>query len=233
MKNTNNCKMNQLPVSERPYEKCLEQGPAALSSTELLSVILKTGTREESAQQLASRLLSVYSGDHPLSDIFSAAADELSEIKGIGPVKAITLQCVGELSRRLSAEKTRNRIVMTTPSSLAGHYMERLRHLPHEEIWGVFFDSKGGLIRDYLISRGTANASLITPRELFIHALRNKAVFAAVVHNHPSGDPTPSDDDVKVTRQMSRAGSIINIPLFDHIVIGDGVYCSMREKHLI
>ena len=233
MEKRKNLKMQQLPVSERPYEKCLEQGPAALSGAELLAVLLKCGTRDESASQLAARLLAAYSGPHTLADIFDAGIDELTEIKGIGRVKAITLQCVGELSRRISSEKAKNRIQMTTPASVAGFFMERMRRLTQEEIRAAFFDTKSNFIRDCLISKGTVNASVVTPREIFIEALRYKAVYVILLHNHPSGDPSPSPEDIRLTRQIAKAGEMLQITLADHIIIGDGRFFSMREKHVI
>lgn len=233
MKNLENYTMKELPPAERPYEKCLANGPAALSNAELLAVILRSGTREESAVQLALRLLSLYGSDHPLSDVLGSSIPELTEVRGIGEVKAVTLRCVGELSRRVSAERAVSGVRLTSPAAIADYYMEELRRLPQEEIRAAFFDTKSNFIRDCLISRGTVNASIVTPREVFLQALRCKAVYAVLVHNHPSGDPTPSQEDVRMTKRMAEAGRILQIPLMDHIVIGDRRYYSLKEHSML
>lgn len=225
--------MRELPVSERPYEKCLEFGPEVLSNAELLAVILKSGTKKETALDISIRLLTLYQGENALADLFDSSVDELKEVPGIGDVKAISLLCVGELSRRIARETTINKIKLSNPESIASYFMEQMRHLDQEEIRAAFFDTKCNFIRDVRLTIGTVNSSLLTPRELFIKALKYKAVFIVLIHNHPSGDPEPSKDDILLTARIKEAGSIMSIPLMDHIIIGDKVFLSFKDKGML
>ena len=211
--------MKELPVTERPYEKCAAGGPGILSDAELLAVILKSGCRGMTALELA--------------DITRSTLKELTAIPGIGTVKAIQLQCLGELSGRMAKENARERICMTSAASIADYFMEDLCHLEHEEIWAALFDTKNHLLRAVTLSKGTVNASVISPREVFLAALRHQAVFLILLHNHPSGDPSPSREDILLTHRMVSAGEILGISLLDHIIIGDHCYFSLKERNMI
>ncbi len=228
--NNNINKMRELPVSNRPYERCEAMGPQALSDAELVAIVLRSGTAQNSALDVALKLIKSYGNDHPLASIFNADIEELKEHDGIGRVKAILLNAVGEISRRITVEDCGNREMLSSPSLVANYYMESLRHLPYEEIHAALFDTKNHLLKDVLLSRGTANASIVTPREVLLAALKNKAVCFALVHNHPSGDPEPSVDDEMLTNRIKDAGAIVGIACIDHIIIGDNRYYSFNEK---
>jgi len=233
MLNENKNRMQDLPMSERPYEKCLELGPALLSNAELIAVLLKSGTKGRSALDLSRTLLSTYEGHHTLSRIFDSSTQELMEICGIGEIKAIMLQCVGELSKRIAKERALGVVNLSSPRSIANFYMESMRHLEQEEIRLAFFDTRNNLIKDVFLSRGTVNSSLITPREVFVKAVKYKAVSFVMVHNHPSGDPEPSKDDLILTNRLKDCAAIIGIPILDHIIIGDNRFVSFKEKGLL
>ena len=225
--------MKELPVTERPYEKCAAGGPGILSDAELLAVILKSGCRGMTALELSQQLLLRSRSGHPLADITRSTLKELTSIPGIGTVKAIQLQCLGELSGRMAKENARERICMTSAASIADYFMEDLCHLEHEEIWAALFDTKNHLLRAVTLSKGTVNASVISPREVFLAALRHQAVFLILLHNHPSGDPSPSREDILLTHRMVSAGEILGISLLDHIIIGDHCYFSLKERNMI
>ena len=229
----NNLSMKEMPETERPYEKCFHLGPKALSNAELLAVILKTGNRNLSALDLGVKLLSIYESTHTLSDLFGASIESLTDIEGIGKVKAITLKCVFELCERIAKETAINNIKLSSSKSIAAYYMESMRHLDREEIRAAFFDTKNNLIRDVVLSIGTVNSSLITPREIFINALNFKAVYVVLLHNHPSGDPSPSSDDLLITARIKEVGDLLQLPLIDHIIIGDNKYTSLRDQGIL
>ena len=225
--------MRELPVSERPYEKCMSGGAGTLSDAELLAVILKSGSQGQTAVELASELLSRYESHHTLAAVTNAGIEELSSVPGIGQVKAIQLECVGELARRIAKEEAVNRVSLLSLESIATYFMEEMRQLGHEEIRAAFFDSKNHLLRQVMLSKGTVNASIITPREVFMAALKYHAVFVVLVHNHPSGDPEPSRDDIMLTDRIRKAGGLLQIPVLDHIIIGDNRYISFKERGII
>ncbi|MDD7738733.1 MAG: DNA repair protein RadC, partial [Lachnospiraceae bacterium] len=165
-----------------------------------------------------------------LLGLYHLTIPELVKVKGIGRVKAIQLKCVGELSRRIAAADARPSLSFDNPSSIAAYYMERLRHEEQEVLICMMFDTKNHLLGEREITRGTVNSALISPRELFLCALQFHAVHILLVHNHPSGIPEPSGDDIEVTRRIRRAGELLGISLLDHIIIGDHCYISMLEQ---
>lgn len=220
--------MKELPDQERPYEKCLRSGPAVLSDTELISVILRTGASGEKSTDLAARVLCA--GPDGLLNLIRLTPDELMQIRGIGRVKAVQLKCVGELSRRIASLSRHVGPVFSGPDEIASFYMERMRHEPKEVLMLVMFDRKNMFLADEVISVGTSNASLISPAEVFRSALEKKAEFIVLLHNHPSGDPSPSPEDREVTRRIRECGDLLDIPLMDHIIIGDNLYYSFLRK---
>ncbi len=222
--------LKELPESERPYEKCERFGPEALSDAELLAVIIRSGTTKERAVDLAIRVLDRPGGKKGLSALYYYSQKELQKIKGIGKVKAIQLCCVAELAKRMQASVFRDTTVFDSPGKIADYYMAKLRHNRTEEILLLMLDTKGRRIGDEVISKGTVNMAVLAPREVLCTALRYEAVFLVVLHNHPSGVPTPSDADISVTRQLAAACEIVGISLRDHLIIGDNCYLSMREK---
>ena len=219
-----------LPKEERPYEKCLQYGTEALTDIELLAVILRTGTKGCNVKELAVKLLKNEDGAVSVLSLTHLSLEQLLEISGIGKVKAIQILCVLELAKRISKTSFNDGTKYNTPKVIAGYYMEQLRHLEQEHLYVMFLDTKCKLIKDKLISSGTINQSLISPREIFIEALRCNCVNIILVHNHPSGDPAPSRDDLKSTSRVKEAGKIIGIRLLDHIIIGDNTYCSLNES---
>ena len=227
--------IKDLPKEQRPYEKCLKNGASSLSDSELLAVILRTGTKENSSLSLANEILSqmkdsAYPG---LPGILHSSIPDLMRIHGIGKVKAVQLKCIGELSRRIAVTAARPHIRWNSPQSIAEYYMEKLRHEEQEQICCMMFDTKSHLLGELTVTKGTVNISVITPREIYLEALRYHAVGITLIHNHPSGDPTPSQEDYDLTVRMQRAGDLIGICLLDHIVIGDQKYFSFREQEII
>ena len=225
--------MKMLPASERPYEKAAEYGVESLSDAELLSVILRTGARKASARDLAEEILKM--GDSPgLSGLLHHTLPDYQEIRGIGRVKAIQLASIGELSKRIwKAARTSEPLSCRHPAVVADYYMEEMRHMEQEHVKLLILNTKNILLRDVDISKGTVNASLATPREVFIEALRNRGAAVILLHNHPSGDASPSEEDCLFTRRVAEAGKLMGIPLLDHIIIGDTSYVSLKERGIL
>lgn len=225
--------MKDLPSADRPYEKCESLGPEALTDAELLAVILRTGSRGETSLALAGRILSACRPEGILG-LLHLSLPELMELKGIGRVKGLELLCIGELSRRIWKRMATEEVpVFRDPASISAFYMEDMRHMEQEELHLMMLNSKNALIRDSLIFKGTVSMSLASPRELFLEALRYHAVHIVLIHNHPSGDPTPSMEDRKLTARIREAGMLLGISLLDHIVIGDQAYFSFKERGIL
>ena len=224
--------MKDIPNAERPYEKCLKQGAEALSDAELLAVLLRTGTKGENVLALAKRLL-YEDGGAGLLGIHQFSFQSLMKLKGIGKVKAVQILCLSELAKRLSKASVEPRLRFSSSQSVAEYYMEDLRHRNQEVMKLLLLNSKAELIDETNISKGTVNASLVTPRELFVEALKKEAVSMILLHNHPSGDPTPSRDDILTTKRISECGLLIGIELLDHIIIGNNCHVSFQEENLL
>lgn len=224
--------MKEIPSTERPYEKCERLGASALSDVELLAVLLRSGTKGENALQLAERLL-YYTGEKGILGIHRFSVQRLTSIRGIGKVKALQIVCLSELAKRLAKASAEETLCFENPDTIARYYMEDLRHEKQEHMKLLMLNSKARLIGETNISKGTVNASLITPRELFIEALQKNAVSIIILHNHPSGDPTPSREDKLTTRRIQEAGAMIGIELLDHIIIGNNCYISFREEGML
>jgi len=225
--------VKELPVSERPYEKCEKYGVSILSDAELLAVILRTGTKQLRAIDLAMNLLN-YSPSHKgLKGLNYLTMKELTKIKGIGRVKAIELQCLTEITKRMSKEIHLDKLKLVTPQSVADYYMQDMRHLTREQVLLLMMDSKNKLIQDMIISEGTVNTSIMPTREIMVNALKCDAVNIILLHNHPSGDPTPSTEDIRVTKRLTEASNLIGVTLMDHIIIGDNRYISFKEQGII
>lgn len=223
--------MMGLPVSERPYEKFLQNGVECLSDAELLAIIIKNGTRERTATELARDLLTGRQGN--LLNLHELSFEELLSFPGIGKVKAMQIKAVAELASRIARTTRANEIRMDSPESVAEYYMEQMRHYQTETLMASFFNSKCAFLGDAVISRGTVSSSFVSPREIFRQAVLKNAVHFILLHNHPSGDPTPSQEDVHVTERIGDLGEMMGIRLTDHIVIGDNEFYSFRENYLI
>jgi DNA repair protein RadC len=227
--------MKDLPKSQQPYEKCILLGEGALSDSELLAVILRSGTQGMTSLSLANQILklteeSSYPG---LLGLLHLSLPDLMSIHGVGKVKAVQLKCIGELSKRMACESARPKLSFHQPVTIAKYYMERLRHEEQELLYCMMMDTAGHLLKEQLLSRGTVNATLITPREVFMEAVRHHAVSLILIHNHPSGNPAPSEADRIVTSQIYQAGELLGIHLLDHIIIGDQRYISFREQGIL
>ena len=225
--------MKEIPGPDRPYERCERLGPEALTDAELLSIIIRTGARGEHSLSLAQRILALNEPQGILG-LLHLTLPELMAVKGIGRVKGLQLLCIGELSRRIWKTLAQKEIKsFDGPESIAAFYMEDMRHMEQEELHLMMFNTKNMLIRESCLFRGTVNASVASAREIFIEALRYHAVRLALVHNHPSGDPSPSGEDIRLTRQVAQAGELLGVTLLDHVIIGDNSYFSFKERGLI
>jgi len=216
---------------EYPYERFETYGAKALTDAELVAIILRTGTVGEDALSLAHKVLSLTAGNRQgILALNSISLEELMKIKGIGKVKAIRLKCVAEICARMQTRYYEQTVCFSNPESVAALYMERMRHLDTEHIYLVLTDTKNRFMKEILISKGTVNSSLLSVREIFVEALRYQAVNILLLHNHPSGDSTPSREDIVITSQILEASRLLNIPLLDHIIIGDNTFTSLKEK---
>lgn len=233
MKNETGNRIKELPTGERPYEKCLACGPEILSDAELLAVILRFGTSGSSAIELAQQVLRAGGNRDGLLGIHHLSVQELMEIHGIGEVKAIQIKAIGELSKRFSRNRKAQLPEFHHPEQIAEYYMEYLRHEEQEHLFCMMLDGRNRLIGEYGLFKGTVNASIISPREIFLEALRTRAVNIILVHNHPSGDPTPSRQDILITERILRTGELLDIHLIDHIIIGDQCYVSFQERDML
>ncbi len=226
-----NMTVKELPDTERPYEKCLMYGAEALTDAELISAIIRTGSKGERCVDLAHRILNA--GPDGLLNLIQLDVKQLTGIRGIGNVKAIQLKCVGELARRIASTRRRQQVVLQSPESIASYYMERMRHETQEKLMLAMFDSKSMLLSEKVISVGTCNAALISARDIYRTALQEQAIYIVILHNHPSGNPEPSREDIQVTRKIKQSGEILDILLMDHIIIGDNRYFSFREQDIL
>ena len=212
-----------------PYEVVKEYGAQELDDKELLAVFIRTGTRKQNAVEVADRVLNSFP-ERNLLGLCHIPWKELMKIPGIGEVKAIKLKCLAELARRISKMEARKGLKFDQPGTIWQYYKESLRHEEREKVILIMLDQKLQMLSDAVLSIGTVRESIVSPRELFLLALKEKAVQIMLVHNHPSGDPTPSRADLEITRRVQMLGAMMEIPLTDHIIIGDKTYCSLREK---
>lgn len=224
---SNKLKIKEMPAEERPYEKCAAKGAGVLTDSELLAVIIRTGRKGEASIGLAAHVLSMHEGG--ILGLNHLSYKELREVKGIGHVKAIQLLCLSELTRRMSKAVNEIRLCFDNPDSIAAYYMEDMRHLEKEQLLMVLLDAKSRRIGEQIISIGTVNSSFMSPREIFIVAVKHSAVSIVLLHNHPSGDPAPSPADINSTKNVYEAGILLGIKLIDHIIIGDNKYTSMKR----
>lgn len=226
----NRITIKDLPEDEQPYQKCVANGPSSLSDAELLAVIIRSGSANESSTSLARRILST--DNNGLLELSRITYQELTAIKGIGLVKAAQILCVAELTRRMTKATIGLNPIFDSPDIIARYYMEDMRHLKREQLIAVFLDTKLRKISDSTISIGTVNSSLMSPREIFREALSKNAVSIVLLHNHPSGDPTPSRSDIQSTEKASECGKMLGIRIEDHIIIGDNCFFSMKKENL-
>jgi DNA repair protein RadC len=219
-----------LPASERPRERLVELGAAALSDAELLGLIMRTGTgRGETAVDLGRRLLARFGG---LGGLARASVAELCAEHGVGIAKAAEIKAVVELARRLMILGPEERPVIRSPADVANLLMLEMSLLDQEQIRVVLLNTKNAVLGVRMVYQGSLNTSVVRPGELFREAVKEGCAALIVVHNHPSGDPSPSPEDVAVTRDIVQGGEILGIDVLDHVVIGEGRYVSMKERGL-
>lgn len=221
--------IRDLPADERPRERLARAGEGALSTTELLAIILRTGVGGESALDIARRLLSRYEG---LGGLARASFAELLAEKGLGEAKTAQLKAALELGRRMLLVTPEDRFIVRSPADVAQLLMAEMSHLEQEHFQVLYLDTRNRLLGSETVYVGSLNASHIRVGEIFRDAVKRNCAAVIVAHNHPSGDPTPSPEDVEVTRQLVAAGNLLDIEVLDHLVIGQQRFVSLRERSL-
>jgi DNA repair protein RadC len=223
--------INEWPIGERPREKLITLGTENLSNAELLAILISTGTDGLSAVEVGRELLRKF---ETLEKLASAPRKQLQEVQGIGIAKALILQAAFQLSRKLHMELAERRIaIFKNPANVAEMFIPQIGHLKQEVFAIALLDSAGSFMQSEIITKGTLNASLVHPREVFRPAIQNSAASVILIHNHPSGQLEASKEDLKITQQLVDSGKIIDIPVLDHIILSDTSYISMREQGLI
>lgn len=226
-----NVKVIDMPEEERPVEKLLINGPESLNNAELIAVILRTGTKEENIISLSNRIISELDG---LEGLLDAGIEQITKIKGIKNKKASQILAVGELVKRISKLaiiKERNKI--SSPNDIARILMKDMIFLKQEVLKLVMLDTKNNIIGIKDIFIGSVNSSIVHPREIFKEAIKRSSTSIIVCHNHPSGDPTPSKEDINITIRLKECSKIIGIDLLDHLIVGKDKYVSLKEKGII
>jgi len=224
-------KVKDLPLDDRPREKLILRGAQNLSEAELLAILLRTGSKDESVIQVAQKLLIEFGN---LAVLATKSVQEITRIKGIGKDKAAALVAAFELVRRIEFKsKWYSNKKISSPSDIAELYIPLLRDELQEKFYVVCLSSSNRIIKHELLFVGTLNASLVHPREIFKTALANDSANIILMHNHPSGQPEPSSEDISITRKIIEAGKILEIQIFDHIIIAGNSYTSFVEKRLI
>lgn len=219
--------LRNVPHEERPRERMMRYGAEALSHAELLAILLRTGTRSQSAVHLAGAVLKQCGS---LRNLMDMSMEELTSISGIGPAKALQLRAGIELGRRITRSKLGETVTVRRPQDAADYVMEELRYLKKEHFVCLFLNTKNHIIARETLSMGTLNSSLVHPREVFRAAIKYSSASIVCAHNHPSGDPTPSPEDVTLTKRLAEAGQLVGIEVLDHLVIGDGKFISLKEQ---
>lgn len=219
--------LRDVPHEERPRERMMRYGAEALSHAELLAILLRTGTQRQSAIHLAGSVLQQCGS---LRNLMDMSMEQLTAIRGIGPAKALQLRAGIELGRRITRSKLGETVTVRKPQDAADYVMEELRYLKKEHFLCLFLNTKNHIIAQETLSVGTLNASLVHPREVFRAAIQRSSASIICVHNHPSGDPTPSPEDIALTKRLVEAGELVGIEVLDHLVIGDARFVSLKEQ---
>ena len=214
------------PEADRPREKLLTRGPEALSDAELLAVVLRSGERDASAVDQARAVLECVGS---LAELGRAGPSQLCAIRGIGPVKAAQLLATVEIARRYGEREFKPGALFRGSSDVYMHFRERLAAAPRESFIAVLLDNQHRKIKDVQVSQGSLTASLVHPRDVFVPVVREAAAAVVFVHNHPSGDPTPSREDLEITRRLREVGDLVGVRVLDHIVVGRGRYVSFVD----
>jgi DNA repair protein RadC len=218
------------PASDRPRERLYAQGPAALADAELLALQLGSGRRGASALQVAREMLAAYGS---LGDLAGREVVELARLAGVGPAKAARIAAAFELTRRLRARVPGARVVLGSPGEVYRAFGPLMEDLRVEVFRVALLDAQNTLLRDRVVSEGTLSASLVHPREVFKAAILESAASLILLHNHPSGDPTPSREDVRLTRQLAEGARLLDLRIHDHVIVGRGRFVSLAEQGMI
>ncbi|MCI8344379.1 MAG: DNA repair protein RadC [Clostridia bacterium] len=224
-------KLKQLPLSERPYEKLEMYGESTLSNSELLAIIIKTGTKEETALQLAQKVLMLNNENNNLRFLSEISMKELTKIKGIGKVKAIQLKAVCEIAKRMGRPINNKKIVIKTPLDVANLLMEELKYEKREKLKVIMLNTKNEIQKIIDVGLGGTSFINIQVKDILKEAIKMEIPRIIMVHNHPSGNATPSQTDIKFTKEVELSAKLLGLQLLDHIVIGDGTYESILAKH--
>lgn len=223
-------KIMDLPESERPRERLFRYGADVLSNNELLAIILRTGTPEENVINLSNRILNESGG---LNGLLGLSPEEIMSLKGIGKAKASQIIATGELAKRFKAYKSGDIYIIKQPKDAVSLVMEEMRYFKEEHLRVIMMNTKNMVISVKDVSIGSLNSSIVHPREVFSEAIRRSSASIIICHNHPSGDPTPSKEDISVTERLKECGKILGIDLLDHLIIGNGSYVSLKEKCIV
>ena len=223
--------IKEIPLNDRPREKMAANGAAVLTDAELIAILLRTGTAEKSAIDIASEMTADGGLYKRLAGI--TRLNELTNIKGLGQAKAATVLAALEIGRRIASAKPLEKIHLSCPQDVADFLMPRLRYAAKEQFVVILLNSKNKVIGTEVVSEGSLSSSIVHPREVFAPAMLHHAAAIMVAHNHPSGDPKPSFEDEEVTRMLSRSGKVLGIPMIDHVIIGDGNYYSFLENEAL
>jgi DNA repair protein RadC len=223
-------KITRWPKQERPRERLLQHGPQPLTEAELIGILLGKGTRKKTAIDLARELLDQYES---LQKLFSRSPSELMKVKGIGSAKAATLSAAFELARRVQSQKHVDKAPFKRSSDVANHYLPLMRDLRKEVFKVLLLNRANRLVKEITISEGTLEASIVHPREVFREALLEPAAGIILIHNHPSGNASPSEEDLRVTKQLVEAGKLLGIKVYDHIILAGENYRSLADEGLI
>ena len=222
-------RITDIAASERPRERLAKLGPQALSNAELLAILLRVGVQGENAVEVGQRLLGHFGG---ISGLHRTTYEELYSSHGVGPAKAAQIKAAIELGRRLSLETTEELPTINSPADAAALVMYEMSALSQEQLRVMLLNTKNQVLEIKTLYQGSLNSSAVRVGEVFKHAIIANAAAVIVAHNHPSADPTPSPDDVAVTRALVEAGQLLDIPLLDHLVIGGNRFVSLKERNL-
>ncbi len=226
-----NFTIKELPESERPREKLYSYGTGALSNEELLAIIIRSGNKKETALDLGRKVLA--RDERGLVALRDTTLQELMEVNGIGECKAAQILAAIEIGKRIDRDFALEKVRINAPNTIADLFMSDMRYLQKEHFRAILLDTKNQIIVVEEVSIGTLNASIVHPRDVFKAAIKRNANSVVLIHNHPSGDPSPSNEDINITNRLYEVGELVGIKVLDHIIIGDNKYISFKEKNLI
>jgi DNA repair protein RadC len=222
-------RIQDIPEEERPRERLIRNGPESLSNAELLGVILRTGSKEENVVSLSSRILSNYN----IKQLSLANVSRLMQVHGVGKAKAAQIAAIFELARRLETFVEEPKRKICSPKDVYTLMYPKMREQKKEKFITLCLDTKNQILKEEVISVGSLNASIVHPREVFKSALMESSASVIMIHNHPSGDPSPSREDIMVTEKLVEGGKLLGIDVLDHIIIGDGRYVSLKDEGFV